>query len=93
MKTVNEMLETLKRDRVLVKTAPDDILTLVGGREMTEDELRGMFGAEYGADLVGFEDDRGGYHPVFATLQDQWDAELEDFCERKMAWCNRYGCE
>ena len=51
------------------------------------------FPEKYRNDLAGFEYKDGAYYPKFATMQDEWDNELKDYCKRKQEWCNQYGCD
>lgn len=92
MITVEEMKKLFSENEnkgVWIKTNPNDVVEKFWTYEKAvadiPDSLRD--------DLCGWEKSRIGYIPVFKTLQEEWDKAYKEFCERKQAWCNKYGCE
>ena len=94
MITINEMLDIIAAsDGIYIKVQPADWVNGFS-KPITAEELKAKFPEKYSNDLAGFEKiDSYTYYPKFATMQDKWDKELNDYISRKVEWCRKYGSE
>lgn len=95
MITINEMLAIIAtEDNTYIKVVPADWVNGFTKRHPINAEiLMEKFPEKYRNDLIGFEYNDGAYYPKFATMQDEWNNELKDYCKRKQEWCDKYGCD
>lgn len=82
---------------IMVKTKPEDTsteITLEG--DFVEEILREL-PEKYRKHLVTIEHNTWisySYVPVFdSDMQAEWDKELNDYIDKKQAWCDEHGCD
>ena len=91
MTTIQELATKIFFEPVVyVKTQPEDSLHTFG-RGVTEDDIVKSFPEKYRADLIGFEQhSTRTYYPKFATMQDEWYRETNDYIDKKHGWCAKH---
>lgn len=86
-----EYLESVGLSRVSMHTDSTDILTTISSQrelERAKAELADWYG-----DVELSIDPEADWFDRILIEDSRWEADHEQFCKEKAAWCSKYGCD